>query len=224
MSDRITIEWSHRVAAEYRSAALTAQVLHWSVVAAFPEALLHTALRVVRDELDHAALSHACLVELGGADVPVPLDATALAEPTGEGVLAALVDSVVKNFCLGETFAVPLFDAMRRSATHPAVRPVITRVLKDEAIHRQFGWDALDELLARDPGVAARITARLPDWLGGFRAAYAPDAGDRPLTDEERAAGLLDLDRYRDVFWSTVRGDVARQLGRRGLALPDGFR
>jgi hypothetical protein len=185
---------------------------------------MQKALSIVRDELDHAALAHACLVELGGADVPVPLDVAALAEPPTDGVLGGLVDSVVKNFCLGETFAVPLFDAMRRNATHPAVRPVITRVLQDEAIHRQFGWDALDELLGRDPGVAARITARLPGWIEAFREAYAPDAVGEPLGDEERAAGLLELERYREVFWTTLRGDVARKLERRGLALPDAYR
>ena len=211
------------MAAEYRSAALTAQVLHWSVVAAFPEELLHTLLRVVRDELDHATLSHECLVALGGADVPIPLDAEALAE-TADGVLGGLVDSVLKNFCLGETFAVPLFDAMRRGATHPAVRPVITRVLQDEAIHRQLGWDLLDELLLRGPGVRDRVEQRLPGWLAAFREAYAPEADGEPLTDEERAAGLLDLSRYREVFWTTVRGDVARQLERRGLSLPEAFR
>lgn len=221
---RITAEWSARVAAEYRSAALTAQVLHWAVLAAFPEELLHTALRIVRDELDHASLSHQCLVELGGADVPVPLDVAGLAEPPTDGVLGGLVDSVVKNFCLGETFAVPLFDAMRRNATHPAVRPVITRVLKDEAVHRQFGWDALDELLGRDPGVAARVAARLPGWIDAFREAYAPDADGEALTDEERAAGLLDLQRYREVFWTTLQGDVATKLERRGFALPEAYR
>ncbi len=217
MTPRVHEEWRQRVAAEYRSAALTAQVLHWGIVAAFPEDLLHVALRIVHDELDHAALSHTCLVALGGGDAPVPMDVGTLSAPPTAGVLGGLVDSVLVNFCLGETFAVPLFDAMRRQATHPAVAPVILRVLQDEAIHRQFGWDALDELLERGAPVRDRIAAQLPGAIEGFRRAYAPDHDAPPLSPEERAAGLLDHADYRRVFTETLEGDVVPRLRKRGL-------
>lgn len=225
MTPRVRTEWRNRVAAEYRSAALTAQVLHWGIVAALPPDLLEVALRIVRDELAHAELSHGCLVALGGGDEPVPLDVQALVEPVTDGILGGLVDSVACNFCLGESLAVPLFERMRRNATHPAVRPVVTRVLKDEAVHRQFGWDALDALLAREPGgVRARVAARLPGWLAAFRDAYAPEGELPALTAEELGCGLIDLPAYRELFWTTVRGDIGRQFTRRGIEPPEGFR
>lgn len=221
MTPRVLEEWGNRVAAEYRSAALAAQVLHWGIMAAFPENLLHVALRVVRDELDHASISHECLEALGGGEHPVPLDVTALAAAPTAGVLGGLIDSVLVNFCLGETFAVPLFDAMRRGTTHPAVRPVITRVLQDEAIHRQFGWDALDELLLRGDAVRDRVVAQLPGALRAFRRSYAPEDDGVPLTEEERGAGLIDLADYRRVFHETLAQDIGPRFARRGIALPE---
>ncbi|MBX2797524.1 MAG: ferritin-like domain-containing protein [Myxococcales bacterium] len=218
---RIHEEWRNRVAAEYRSAALTAQVVHWTIMAALPEELVTRALRIVQDELDHARLSHDCLVALGGEDLPAVLDATALQEPVTEGILAALVDSVTRNFCLGETLAVPLFNAMRKHTTHPAARKVLTRVLKDEARHRQFGWDALDALLELDvDGVTARVQQRLPSFLEDLRQAYAPEGTAEPLRADERAAGLLDLADYQSVFWGTVSEDLPRRFDNRGIEMP----
>lgn len=217
MTPRVRAEWGRRVAAEYRSAALTAQVLHWSIQAGLSEGLLHTALRVVRDELDHAAASHDCLRALGGADDPVPLDVGTMAAAGTAGVLGGLVDSAVVNLCLGETFAVPLFDAMRRGASHPAVVPVLLRILRDEATHRQFGWDLLDELVDRAPGVRERVAGLLPSALAGFAAAYAPDGDDEPLLPEERACGLLSLAEYRASFAATRDRDVLPRFAQRGI-------
>lgn len=218
MTERVWAEWRNRVAAEYRSAAMTAAVLHGAIAAGFPPELLHTALRIVRDELDHAELSHQCLTALGGPDAPIPLSAATLWPTAAADPLGDLVDRVVRDFCLGETFAVPLFDAMRRHATHPAVVPVVVRVLQDEAIHRQFGWDALDVLLSLDPArVRPRVQASVPALLAAFRDAYAPDGSADPLTDEERSAGLLDLDDYRRCFGETLRDDVVPRFARRGI-------
>jgi hypothetical protein len=218
---RIEAEWRNRVAAEYRSAALAASVLRSGIVAGWPEDLLHTALRIVRDELDHAALSHGVVVALGGEDAPVPLAVADLAGPPGGDLLGDLIDSVVRDFCLGETFAVPLFQVMRQGSRHPAVVPVLTRILADEAIHRQFGWDALDALIEQHGApVCDRIGERLDRWLGGFRAAYAGTEDGDPLTKDEREAGLLAGAQYREVFWATARGDVARRFAARGISVP----
>ncbi len=215
-------EWRNRVAAEYRSAALAAQILHWMIQAGFPDELLDTALRIVRDELDHAALSHDCLRAVGGEDEPVPLDVNALQHPpSDEGVLAQLVDGIGRSFCLGETFAVPLFDAMRRETVHPAALPSLERILRDEAVHRAFGWQALDVLLEMDPdGVRARLEQKLPGWLDGFAKAYASGREAVPLSPEERALGLLDGATYAEVHDRCLRQDIGPRLAARGLRLP----
>lgn len=224
MTERVFREWRNRVAAEYRSAALTAQVSHWMIQCGFPDPLLHTALRIVRDELDHASLSHECLLALGGEDEPAAVDVSHLAEPTRAGPLGDLLTSVTRNFCLGETLAVPLFNAMRAHTSHPAARKVLTRVLQDEAIHRAFGWDALDALLEFDAdGVRAGVSAQLPAMLASFERSYAfaPTLDD--LTDEERSMGLLSLADYAEVFWKTARGDISKRFAARQIAVPEPY-
>lgn len=212
-------EWANRVAAEYRSAALTAQLAHAWLRAGLDDAIARTALRIVSDELDHAALAHRCLIDLGGGDAPIPVAPAGLAHAAPD-VLTELIDLVGRNFCLGETFAVPLFAAMRSGTTHPAVRPTLDRILRDEAIHRQFGWDALDALRAVEPDrVCAHLTAALPSWIAAFRDAYAPMAAGLPVGDAERAVGLLPLAAYRDAFEACLRDDVAPRFLRRGIAI-----
>ena len=89
MTPRVHREWSNRVAAEYRSAAITAQVLHWLISVGADDALVSTCMRIVRDELDHAQLSHDCLVALGGGGQAVVrrfalVEGAALERPVGD--------------------------------------------------------------------------------------------------------------------------------------------
>jgi len=219
-TERVLHEWRNRVVAEYTSAAYTAQALHWIIQVALPEGLQDTAVRIVGDELAHARLSYDCLLALGGEHLPVALEQERLAMPgPSEGLLPALVDTIVRNFCFGETFAVPLFAEMRRRTTHPAARPVLDRVLRDEAVHRQFGWDALDALLALDPdGVRARVVAKVPRWRDSFHRAYGEVPEGPPLLPEEEAMGLLPLDEYVRIHDATWRDDLVPRFTRRGIA------
>ncbi len=219
-SPRVLREWRNRVVAEYRSAARTAALLHRMVLAGFPRDVLATAGRIVQDELDHADLCHVVVENLGGGDEPAVLDVGALLGPSeGDGLLAAVVDTVVRDFCLGETLAVPLFRAMWEGATVPVVREALTRILRDEAVHRAFGWRALDVLLELDAeGTRARAEALLPKWIEQYRAAYA-DRRDAPLLQaEERSAGLIDLHEYADLFETALEVDIRRRLRSRGIA------
>lgn len=219
---RARLEWARRVQAEYRSAATTARVLHWMIQCGLPRPLLDRAQRIVTDELDHAELCHACLVALGGSADAVDLDVAELAPPSSPlGPLASLVDTVLHAFCLGETFAVPLFAAMRPHTTHPQAAEALQRILRDEAAHRAFGWDALDALLAIDgPGVRARVAQRLPGALRAFAIAYGEVPDGPPLTPAERAAGLLGGAAYRDAHDRALADDIGPRLVRRGIALP----
>lgn len=220
-TERARTEWHNRVVAEYRSAALASSLLHKAILAGFPEHLLHTLLRIVRDELDHAALSHEIFAMLGGKDAPIAMSVDDLLMGPAlraDTVLPELIDNIVRDFCLGETFAVPLFQAMRRPETEPRVRNVLTRILADEAIHRQFGWDALDEMLAQDgENVRAHVSSRLTTWLMSFGAAYAPEAPVVPLSDEERKLGMIDLGEYKAIFAETIERDIRPRFERRGI-------
>ncbi len=212
------LEWRRRVSAEYRSAALTAQLLHRCIQLGIDDALLATAQRIVADELEPARISHDVAVALGGPDEPVPLDPGELQAPDRpEGPFADLVERAVQGFCLGETFAVPLFHAMRQGAEGPA-RAALDRILRDEAVHRQFGWDLLDALLEVDgDGVRAYVTRRLPGWLAGFERAYHPDHPGEDLGPAERAAGLIPLSAYRAAYVEAVETDIRPRLARRQI-------
>ena len=220
-SERVRREWRNRVAAEYRSAALTAELLHWMIQAGLDDELHRTAIRIVGDELDHATLSHEAYLAFGGGDEPMPVELSTLSSPRApEGLLVSLLDSITRNFCLGETLAVPLFAAIREGTTHPSARPALDRILRDESVHRAFGWAALDALMAIDAdAVRQRVESQLPAWLAGFERAYADGREAPPLRPEERAAGLLDLVDYERIFHQTVDGTIRSRFADRGIAL-----
>ncbi len=106
---------------------------------------------------------------------------------------------------------------MRQGAEGPA-RAALDRILRDEAVHRQFGWDLLDALLAVDAdGVRAYVERRLPTWLAGFERAYHPDHPGEELGPEERAAGLIPLSTYRAAYVEAIDTDIRPRLARRGI-------
>jgi hypothetical protein len=210
-------EWRRRVAAEYGSAGITAQVLTWGIQAGLPAPLLHTAARIVRDELDHAELSHGVVQALGGDGTAVDLATEDLAFTADDGLLGNLARTVARSFCIGETLAVPYFAEMRRRAGHPAVLAALDRILADEAAHRAFGWDALDAILGIDPAVAPWLSERLPRLKGTF-AGYAAPPDAPALTEDERACGLLEHAEYAALFARTWAEDVAPRFARRGIA------
>lgn len=218
---RARAEWAARVRAEYGSASIAAQVAHWMIVCGLPEGLLRAALQIASDELDHARDAHAVLVAIGGEDEPVDVALADLrAEVAPEGIGASLLDAVLGTFCVGETVAVPLFAAMRADARHADARAALDRVLRDEARHRAFGWDALDALIALDPvGVRQRAPTVLPAILDGYLAAYAAEVPHPPLTDDERAVGLLDAASYARIVRRALREDVGPRFAARGIAV-----
>ncbi|TNE85456.1 MAG: ferritin-like domain-containing protein [Deltaproteobacteria bacterium] len=219
---RVHREWGNRVAAEYRSAAITARVLHGCIAVGMARELVEVARRIVGDELDHAELCAQCLADLGGGDAPPPLEFAQLAGTRSEdGFVADLVDEVLRSFCLGETFAVPLFAEMRKGTTHPAAEPVLTRVLRDEAIHRQFGWDALDALLELDDeGVRSRAARGLPAMIEGYYRAYGAHADGPSISAEERSMGLMDGATYAAVYEETLTRTIRPWFARRGIEVP----
>jgi hypothetical protein len=216
---RARAEWAARVRAEYGSAAVTARLLHWMVQLGLERPLIDTAQRILADELDHADLSHEVLVAIGGADQPQQQELAALDSPLlPQGPLASLLRAGLYHFCLGETLAVPLFSAMREGCTHPTAREALDRILRDEAVHRAFGWSLLDSLLAIDPeGVRAWSAQALPAMLEDFRLAYA-SSPPSPLSPEERAVGLIAPEDYARIFEEVRRDWLGPQWARRGIA------
>lgn len=224
--EEIRREWRARVVAEYHSSAFTAELLHVLIRIGAPYDLLLTAHRIVKDELIHSERSFGVLRAVGGEDSLVTLTEETLKLPLySEHLFEQATCVALQTFCLGETFAVPLFRAMYRKTTHPQAQNTLRRILKDESVHREFGWQLLDYLLTRDE---ARVKAIAGRFLVGFLAEYergyglVPEGSEEHVGEKERAFGLMPRAEYASVFQETLSRVIfprftRRQIDARGL-------
>ena len=139
--------WAARACAEYRSAALTAELLHRLLVLGVHPKLVKSCREILEDELKHTELCRSVYIESGGTFAPFELKAEDLSYPQDHSLLLTVLKSVCELFCIGETTAVPLFRSFRAQATQPLAHETLSTILADEARHSQFGWAALMELL-----------------------------------------------------------------------------
>ena len=226
-SARVLHEWSTRGAREYGSGAVAHHFTLWLMQLGASPDLLRAGLDVVEDELRHAEMCHALVASCAGS-APLPavvregLELPRRADmPLERDVLRACL----RAFCIDETTAVTMFQAMRRGASVPAVREVIDEFLADEVQHREFGWVTLEWLLRGELGPQLRphVLPEFAEWISVRRAYYGnPEqiALAPALRPEERAWGLLDRADYVDVFAETLARDVVPRLARLGLELP----
>ncbi len=221
-SDAVRAEWGRRVHAEYRSAALTQHLTLWLIQLAVSPDLIDMGLRIVKDELIHARMSHEVLIRAGGAGLS-PLLHTTLALPHDpqEALENRVTRATVEVFCLGETLAVPLFKELREGTTVPVARRALDRVLRDEARHRDFGWTLLDWLLEQPYAHAVRtlVNRELGAMLTRLRRSYAGSGGPRKSTipDEDRQWGLMAPALYGTILDRALTRDYAPRFGKRGF-------
>lgn len=201
-------EWLHRAAAEYRSAVVTAELLHWLLLLHASDAALAACHRIIDDELAHARLSLHVHRRAGGHEEPPPPPETARLPHDPEAPLLLRALAVAADvFCCHEGVAVPLFRAMHAEAVVAPAREALAQILKDEGRHRAFGWSLLDELLAR-AGPAGRVflLPRVPVYLDQVRTAYRAPA--RPMGRTERAWGLQPPQAYAAAVALALRRDI----------------
>jgi len=217
----VVSEWHRRTEAEYRSAALAAQVTLWLIQVGAPPDLIRDGLQVVEDELTHSELSAQVADAAGGNTSPV-IDSAALVLPGTGGTVVDLGLALVRYFCIGETVAVPMFRMLRARATEPLCREVLDIVLRDEARHRQFGWDGLDWMLgAYEPQVTPAVAAALPAMLDEVRGAYGGTGAHdgTTLPPDVEGWGLAPTSAYAATVTRALESDVAPRLEARGLAV-----
>lgn len=219
-------EWRRRIEAEYQSAALTQQVVLWLIQAGSPPDLIRDGLRIVDDELTHSELSAGVALAAGGDNDPPNVDVGRVLQLFSTGSVAnCLTVAIVRIFCIGETVAVPLFKMLRENATVTTARKALDRILRDEARHRQFGWDVLDWLLS----VGGTEVIQIADGCvaGSLRdvlAAYAwegdlggPGLGN--LSVDAMAWGLAPPSAYAGAVAAALQHDVAPRLAARGVTV-----
>jgi len=225
-SDAVRREWGRRVEAEYRSAAITQNLVLWLIQMGASPDLLHDGLRIVGDELVHAQLSHDTFVAAGGTQVP-PLSRESLALPVdpGKPLEASVTRWGVEVFCLGETVAVPLFKVLRESCQVPTARAALDRVLVDEVRHRDFGWTLLGYLVEQPCAQLVRevVRSELPAMFARLRRSYAPVGGENndEIPSDDRAWGLMPIARYREILERTLERDYRPRFGRLGFDIDE---
>ena len=218
----IQSEWLRRVEAEYRSAAITHQLILWLLQLAAPIELVRAGLRIVEDELEHSELSHDAYRAAGGSQVlNFGREPLGLPQPPPDRLLEAVVRVTVETFCLGETVAVRLFAKLRDPSTQPAARSALDRILKDEVRHRDFGWTLLEYLLstAQGPDIRALTNQNLPAAFARLRQNYAYHAlgQGEPASPARLAWGLMAPADYAEVLDETLDRDYVPLFAELGI-------
>lgn len=222
VADRVTAEWRRRTEAEYISAAIAQQVTLWLIQLGAPPDLIRDGLRIAGDELTHSELSAAVASNAGGDATPPLLDPATLALRGGERPFDGLVSAILRYFCVGETIAVPLFRMLRQHCTVPIAREALDRILRDEARHRQFGWDVLDwALLTGDPEVRQRLHDQAPAAVDEVVTAYvgSGDLSTGPWHPDLAAWGLAPPAEYAETATAALAGEIQPRLAARGVVL-----
>lgn len=222
-TERVQEEWRRRVEGEYRSAAFTQHLTLWLTQLAASPDLIREGLRTAEDELSHSELSYDVYGAAGGLEPPI-IDLNRLALPRrGEALDVNLVCVATELFCLGETVAVALFSHFRQSATQPAARRALDRILRDEVRHRDFGWTLLEWMLDSDlRGYRRRaIELELPAMFARLERTYgevgAPLDPDQPLSEQERQWGLAPPGDYAAILRRTVERDYLPRFAQLGV-------
>lgn len=231
-------EWSRRVEAEYRSAALTSHLAHWLVQVGASHDLIRLAFEVASDELAHAELSHAVVLDAARDPVqtgrpaedpvapgprpgPVAVDRDALALPRAwEPLELDLTASALETFALGETVAVPLFRRLRANARVGSARAALDRILADEVRHRDFGWLLLETLFSGPHGELCRdfATAILPDAVGRLAQSYGAHPDERALPEGLLAWGLMPGSDYAAALGEATARELVPRLSALGFS------
>jgi hypothetical protein len=219
-TDVVTAEWRRRTVAEYTSAAIAHHVTLWLIRLAAPPDLIRDGLRVVADELAHTELSAEVADAAGGDVTAATIEPASLTLPCDDPVIA-LVSTILRFFCIGETLAVPLFRMLRQRCSVPVARRALDQVLRDETRHRQFGWDVLDwALLAGGPPTLQLVADQTPAMVDEVLSLYATrssDQSDWHLGPEVRAWGLASPIDYASTVSSALVTDVLPRLAVRGV-------
>ncbi len=223
-SPLVQIEWSRRITAEYRSAALTQNLVHWLMVMGAPDALIRDGLDIVTDELDHAVASEAIYAQAGGSDTP-QMNRAELVLPRTDGPLEVdVLRATVFYLVLGETMAVRLFRELRSHARIPSVQAVLDRILSDEVRHRDFGWVLLEWLLTTThaPELRNVLQIELPGMLEQIQQQYRGPLAhsyDAHPSAEDYAWGLMPLVVYQNVVDRVVARDYSPRFARLNIAV-----
>jgi hypothetical protein len=204
---------------EYHSAAIMAEMSTALIRAQAPLDLCTAAAAFAGHELVHAELCARLSVAFG------PCDQIQAAPPMLPAMDRGLSDQerchrIVMRVCVvGESLSLAWITAMARQTEPPVIRRVLRRILKDEALHRAFGWMYLDWAL---PVLDKRERARVRDAARRDLESARPNAFPAQPTAHERKVyrqvGILAPDEAATVTTRAIR-EIRAALAHRGLPI-----
>jgi hypothetical protein len=157
--------WTGAAFQEHRTGAACAVTLKALIEARAPLDLIAISCRFPLDEMVHVELCSRLAMELGGGS-EIRYDPHNLVyEPSREfSPLRIASELVVHNFCVGEALSIPMLRGAAKAANQPLTRAVLSRIVRDEALHGSFGWSYLewakDQLTSEDLARLSHLTAR----------------------------------------------------------------
>jgi hypothetical protein len=212
--------WTLAAFQEHRTGAACAATLEALIAARAPVDLVALAARFPLDELSHVEMCARLAAELGGG-TPLLHDPDGLVpHPSPELTpLLRAAELVVRVFCVGEAASIPLLRGTARASTHPLVRAVMGRIVKDEAAHGRFGWLFLDWALPLfDADARAHLTAVAADEMRKLETAWDAIVPVDDDADAVHALGWMQSRAYLDLARRSLASEVREPLCARGLA------
>ncbi len=217
LAAELAAHWTHIGQLEHASVAAFARFVLQLLGVGAPPSLVLAAQQALADEVEHARLAFGLASLYAGAGVgPGPLTIPA-ASTTTTTELAALVDAVIREACVGETLAA--FEAREAAAQSevPAVRAALTKIADDELRHAELGWRFVQWALTRaDVGAQARATFAAA--IAEARSGVARDAL-AAAAPQLRAHGVVDAP-LRAEIWAQGLRQVIEPCAAALLAVP----
>ena len=214
--------WTGAAFQEHRTGAACALTLRALIEARAPVDLIAMACRFPLDEMVHVELCARLSMELGGGS-EIRYDPHNLVyEPSRElSPLRIATELVLHNFCVGEALSIPLLRGSAKAAQQALTRAVLSRIVRDEALHGSFGWCYLDwaseQLSAQDRAELSLLAARsvygvLRTW-DGLKRDLALNGG-KPRA---HSLGWMQTRNYLTVAARSLKRNVLDPLARYGI-------
>ena len=228
--ERARIGWTQNAFNEFVTCTVMGQLLTLMGQANVPLDLWAIAATFPREELLHVELCSRIAMQLGGG-APLAYESDELVYQMDASLspLEQCNEMVVRLLCVGEGFSLPMLAGSMRAATHPLIKQVLTRIVKDEVMHGRLGWLYMD-------WVHAELSRAERDRLGSIAAAgieeyrvLYKDLRTQPVNDG--TSGGYDLADVHQLGWmgtadyailarETVQTEIIERLARYGIDVP----
>lgn len=207
--------WTFGAYQEYCSAAAFAALQSALLEAGAPIDLVACAGSFVADEMLHVELNAQIAVALGGGISP-PVDLAHVTPKVEGSPLERALTLAVRTCCVGEAFSLPVLAGTRACTTHPVIRAVLERIVRDEGPHSQLGWWIL-EWARPDDAMRARLASVAQDALRRHVEQLDRLPPDPVDPADVHALGWMTASEWAQAARTAIRASVIDPLARHGI-------